>query len=69
MTTRAAHVYPFISTDIAGAITATGVRETKLREAINRGDLIVHYHDSKPVILAEDLRDWIASLPTERRSA
>lgn len=59
-------IYPFISTDIAGAIVATGVKETKLREAINRGDLTVHYHDSKPLLRAVDLDDWIRSLPTTK---
>ncbi|WP_235738951.1 hypothetical protein [Nocardioides alcanivorans] len=56
---------------MAGAIEATGIGETKIKEAIANSDLIAHYNGTKLVIRAADLDEWIRSLPTEnpRRSA
>ncbi|MFI2104105.1 hypothetical protein ACH436_12470 [Isoptericola sp. NPDC019693] len=49
------------------AALATDVSETLIREAVSRGDLAVHYVNSKPVILHAELEAWIESLPSERR--
>lgn len=54
-----------VSYDIAGAIAATGLGETTITQARNRGDLVAHYVGRKPVFRAVDLDEWIQSLPTE----
>ncbi|QCB93336.1 helix-turn-helix domain-containing protein [Cellulomonas shaoxiangyii] len=59
-----------VSYDLRGAAEATGLGETTIREAIETGDLIAHYagrRNSKPVIRAVDLDEWVASLPTSRK--
>ena len=60
--------YPFISTDITGAATATGLSPASIRAAIASGDLTAHYHGSKPLIRAEDLDEWVEDKPTSRPS-
>ena len=58
-----------IAYTIEGAAAATPLGKDRIREAIRTGDLVVHYHpDSgdRPLILADDLRDWIRSLPTTK---
>lgn len=47
------------------AAAATGYSTSTLRIAIRRHDLIARYANTRPVILAEELRDWLESLPTE----
>lgn len=54
-----------VSYNMAGAVEATGIGETRLKEAIARGDLIAHYNGAKLVIRAVDLDEWIQTLPTE----
>jgi hypothetical protein len=49
------------------AAEATGYSTSTLRIAIRRHDLIARYAKTKPVILAEELLDWLRSLPTEPR--
>lgn len=64
-----ARPFPFISTDIDGAAEATGLGKTTIRDAMTEGALVAHYaggRASKPVIRAEDLDEWVASLPTAR---
>jgi hypothetical protein len=60
-----------IAYTIEGAAAATPLGQALIRKAIEDGDLIAHYREggSHPIILADDLRDWIASLPTERRTS
>lgn len=60
-----------IAFTIEGAAAATPFSRELIRGAIASGDLVVHYRPggSHPVILDEDLRDWIRSLPTQQRSA
>ena len=61
-----------IAYTIEGAAAATPLGKDRIREAIRTGDLTVHYHpDSgdRPMILDTELREWIASLPTEKRSS
>jgi S-adenosylhomocysteine hydrolase len=58
-----------VSYDLRGAATAAGVGVTSIKEAVDQGDLVVHYRGSKPLIRAVDLDAWVASLPTSRKSA
>lgn len=60
-----------VSYNVAGAVKATGIGDTTIRQAIAENELVAHYVGNKPVILAADLADWIESLPTEspRRSS
>lgn len=57
-----------VSYNLAGAVAASGVGETNIKKAIANNDLIAHYVGVKAIILASDLAEWIASLPTERAS-
>lgn len=50
------------------AAAATGYSSGTIRTAIRRHDLIARYANSKPVILADELLDWLKSLPTEPKS-
>lgn len=58
-------VFAVISYRVPDAVSATGVGESRIREAIRVGDLVAHYVGTKPVVLATDLFEWIESLPTE----
>lgn len=50
------------------AAAATGYGETTIKVAIRRGELVVRYANSKPVIPAGELADWLNSLPTVKRA-
>lgn len=54
-----------VSYNTAGAVAATGIGETSIKEAHARGDLVAHYLGAKLVFRAVDLDEWIRSLPTE----
>jgi len=64
-----------VSYSIDTAAAATGLSRDVVQRAMRSGDLVVHYPDisgkqvSKPLILADDLRAWIAAGKTERASA
>ena len=61
--------FPFIAAPIPEAAKSVGFSVSTLREAIDNGELEVHYggrRATKPVIRAVDLDEWVASLPTER---
>ena len=47
----------------AGAASACGVGVTLIREQLRLGVIPRHYAGRKPLILASDLLDWLASLP------
>lgn len=47
------------------AAEATGYSASTLRIAIRRNDLVARYANTKPILLAEELLDWLRSLPTE----
>jgi hypothetical protein len=49
------------------AAAATGYSTSTLRIAIRRHDLVARYANTKPVIMADELQDWLRSLPTEPR--
>lgn len=57
-----------IAYTIEGAAAATPFSRELIRAAISTGDLVVHYRPggSHPIILDDDLRDWIRTLPTEK---
>ena len=64
-----------VSYCIDTAAAATGVSRDVIQRAMRSGDLVVHYPNisgkqvGKPLILAEDLRDWVAAGKTERTNA
>ena len=66
MTAPLRMVKPAISYNIPEAALAIGVGETKIRNAIKGGSLTPRFVDSRAVLLAVDLLDWVAALPTER---
>lgn len=55
-----------IAYTVAEAAAACGVSEPVIRRAVAKGDLAFHYPTSRPVLLADDLREWVAASPTER---
>lgn len=64
-----------VSFDYDGASAATGISADVIRRAVRAGDLEVHYPavdgraTAKPLILADDLREWVARGKTERETA
>lgn len=60
-----------IAYTIEGAAAVTPLGKARIKDAVDNGELIAHYHpeSSTTLILDDDLRDWIRSLPTEKRSA
>ena len=50
---------------IEEAAAASGYSTDSIRRAIRKFELTARYANSKPVILAEELADWLRSLPTE----
>lgn len=50
---------------IPDAGDASGYSETVIKRAIAKGDLAPRYANSKGVILADELDEWLHSLPTE----
>lgn len=48
------------------AALVADVSETLIREAVNRGDLAVHYVNTKPVIRHAELDAWVESLPSTK---
>jgi AraC-like DNA-binding protein len=56
---------PKLAYNLEEAAEATGYSVSTLRIAIRRHDLIARYANTKPVILPEELLDWLRSLPTE----
>lgn len=55
---------PPIAFTVAGAAAAVGIGPTLLREQIRLGVLQARYVNSKPIVTAEALKDWLDSLPT-----
>ena len=54
-----------IAFSIEEAAEAIGYSPDTVRRAIRNNDLVARYANSKPVILATELQEWLASLPTE----
>ena len=57
-----------ISYELDAAAAATGLSKRTLQEAIAANDLIAHYSGTKPVVLHDDLHEWVESLPTTKPS-
>lgn len=57
---------PAISMNIRQAAEATGVSVEIIRRAIEKGDLVPRYPSARPVLMTEEVRDWVDSRPTER---
>ncbi|MDN4595893.1 hypothetical protein [Leifsonia virtsii] len=55
-----------VAYSLEAAAEECGVSAQFLRGFVNRHELIVHYANTKMVVLADDLNEWIESLPTER---
>jgi hypothetical protein len=67
MSARLRTVKTAVSYSIPEAAEAVGVGETAIKEAIDAGLLQRRYvTPSKPVILADDLIEWVRCSPTER---
>jgi hypothetical protein len=49
----------------ADAAEATGVSIDVIRRAVRAGDLVPAYPTTRPVLLADDLRDWLRACPSE----
>lgn len=69
MSDRIVVTFPFIAAPAAEAAAAVGYSTKTLDEAVESGDLVRHYKGRKPVYMAADLAEWVASLPTERQKA
>jgi len=54
-----------IAFSIEEAAEAIGYSPDTVRRAIRNNDLVARYANSKPVILATELQEWMQSLPTE----
>jgi hypothetical protein len=52
-----------IAYNFAGAAKAAAVDESDILEAGRTGKLVVHALGNRAVILADDLADWVRSLP------
>lgn len=50
-----------LSPEEASALTGIGM--TSIRQAINAGKLIARKHGTRTIILPEDLRAWLKTLP------
>jgi hypothetical protein len=50
---------------IEEAAEAAGYSTDTIRRALRNNDMTARYANSKPVILASELADWLAALPTE----
>ncbi|MDF9717638.1 hypothetical protein [Nocardioides sp. ChNu-99] len=68
-TTQLAITLPFIAAEAREAAAAVGFSTKTLDEAVAAGDLVRHYKGRKPVYLATDLAEWVASLPTEKQQS
>lgn len=58
---------PKLAYNLEEAAEATGYSVSTLRTAIRRNDLLARYANTKAIILADELLDWLKSLPTEPR--
>lgn len=54
---------------IPEACTFSGIGKTKLYEAIGSGELKAHKAGKRTLILSDDLRDYLSSLPLMTRAA
>ena len=55
-----------ISVSIVEAARRVGVGRSSIYEAINRGDLPIRKCGRRSLVLVEDLKSWISSLPSSQ---
>lgn len=55
-----------ISYSVQEAAAAVGLSPDSLRAAIRSGDLVAKYPTARPVILHDDLYEWINAAPSRR---
>ena len=55
-----------ISISIVEAARRAGVGRSSIYEAINRGDLPIRKCGRRSLVLVEDLKSWITSLPSSQ---
>ena len=60
-------MHTILAYSIAETCAVARVGRTSIYEAINRGELIARKRGRRTVILADDLRRWLESLPTATR--
>lgn len=58
-----------IAHTIESASKACHIGQDRIREAINKSNLVAHYVGNKAIILPADLVDWIQALPTTRKGS
>lgn len=54
-----------VAYSIEEAAEASGYSTDTIRRALRNSDMTARYANSKPVILASELTDWLTALPTE----
>ncbi|MER2134158.1 MAG: hypothetical protein ABS910_05695 [Arthrobacter sp.] len=54
--------------NIEEAALATGYSVDTIRKAIRNNEIVTRYANTKPVITATELTDWLDSLPSEAPS-
>jgi hypothetical protein len=54
-----------IAVTVQQAAAITGMSVDVIRRAINAKKLVAHYPTSRPIVLVDELRAWIASSPTD----
>lgn len=58
-----------IAVSIADAVQLSGVGRSSIYEAIGRGDLPIRKRGRRSLVMVDDLRKWIESLPSHQPSA
>lgn len=56
-----------IAVDTETAAKMLGLSASTIRAHMRRGNLVARYSGTKPVLLVEELRDFLFSLPCEPR--
>lgn len=55
-----------ISYSVQNLATATDLSVDSIQKAIKSGDLVANYYGTKPLVMGDEARRWIESLPTDR---
>lgn len=55
-----------VSVGLDEAARLTDTSRSTIERALRSGALTAHYPTSRPLILVDDLRAWVAKAPTER---
>jgi hypothetical protein len=54
-----------LSVDYAGAAAITGISESSIRRAVRAGELVPVYPTTTPVLLVEELHEWLRRSPRD----